>query len=359
MVLLAALAALSVLCHAQVPPNYPSSYAEMVTAGRKEGTLLIYSTTDAPAANPLIKDFEAMYPGIKVQFHELSSGELYNRFLGETASRGSSADVLWSAAMDLQIKLANDGYAATYKSPETPQLPEWAVWREEAFGTTFEPAVFVYNKRLLAADEVPQSHSDLVRLLNAKPAKFRGKVATYDIDKSAVGFLFATQDSRALAAFWNLAKALGASGLDLESNTAVMMEHIASGDDLLGYNLIGSYAMTRAKRDPSLGIVLPKDYTLVMSRVLLIAKRAKNPNAARLWTDYLLSKRGQTLLAQRSDLFSIRADVDGEFTAAALTKALGASLYPINVGPGLLVYLDQAKRKEFLKRWQQATTGAK
>jgi len=353
---MAALAGLSVLCYAQVPPNYPTTYADTIAAARKEGTLVIYSTTDTPAANPLIKDFEAMYPGIRVQFYELSSGELYNRFLAETASRGSSADVLWSAAMDLQIKLANDGHAATYKSPETPQLPEWAVWRDEAFGTTFEPAVFVYNKRLLAADEVPQSHSDLIRILNAKPAKFRGKVATYDIDKSAVGFLFATQDSRALAAFWNLASALGASNLDLESNTGVMMEHIASGDDLLGYNLIGSYAMTRAKRDPSLGIVLPKDYTLVMSRVLLIAKRAKNPNAARLWTDYLLSKRGQTLLAQRSDLFSIRADVDGEFTAAALTKALGASLYPINVGPGLLVYLDQAKRKEFLKRWQQATS---
>jgi ABC-type Fe3+ transport system, periplasmic component len=67
-----------------------------------------------------------------------------------------------------------------------------------------------------------------------------------------------------------------------------MMERISSGENLLGFNIFNSYAALRAKKDPSIGIVLPKDYTLIMSRVMFASKTAKNPNAAKLWVDYIL-----------------------------------------------------------------------
>jgi ABC-type Fe3+ transport system substrate-binding protein len=79
-----------------------------------------------------------------------------------------------------------------------------------------------------------------------------------------------------------------------------MMERIASGDSLIGYNLLGSYAIVRAKTDPSIGYVLPRDYTLVMSRIIFITKASRNPNAAKLWVDFLLSKRGQEIIAGES-----------------------------------------------------------
>ena len=43
-----------------------------------------------------------------------------------------------------------------------------------------------------------------------------------------------------------------------------------------------------------------------------------------------------------------------ETTAATLNRELGGTLKPLPVGPSLLVYLDQAKRLEFLRQWQQA-----
>jgi iron(III) transport system substrate-binding protein len=169
-----------------------------------------------------------------------------------------------------------------------------------------------------------------------------------------VGFLFLSQDSLAFPGFWNFLGTLGARNVELEANTATMIERIASGKDLIGYNLLGSYAMGRAKHDPSLGVVLPRDYTLVLSRVILIAKHARHPNAAKLWLDYVLSRRGQTVLAERSRLFSIRPDVKGEFTAATLARTLGVSARPIGVGSGLLVFLDKAKHHEIVRRWRQA-----
>ena len=339
---------------AQVPPDYPSGYQKIITSAVREGRVVIYSSTDLSAAAPLIAEFEAMYPSVKVEYSEMNTSEVYGRFVGETLEDGSSADVTWSSSMDLQIKLANDRYAEAYRSPEARNLPEWAVWRDEAYGTTFEPAVFVYNKRLLAQNEIPQTHSDLLHLLETRPDKFSGNITTYDIEKSGVGFLFLSQDSLAMPAFWSLLKAIGASSVELEANTAPMIERIASGKDLIGYNLLGSYAMARARRDPALGIVLPRDYTLVLSRVILIAKKARHPNAAKLWVDFILSHRGQSIIAERSRLFSIRTDVKGEFTAAELMRRLGASARPIAVGSGLLVHLDKAKHEEVMRRWRQA-----
>ena len=115
---------------AQVPEGYPADYAKIVEAAKKEGKVVIYATTDAVAANPLIKDFEALYPGIKVEYSDLNSTELYNRFIAEAAANNGTADVLWSSAMDLQVKLVADGQAASYPSPEIKALPKWAVWKD-------------------------------------------------------------------------------------------------------------------------------------------------------------------------------------------------------------------------------------
>ena len=348
------LALCAMACLAQIPQDYPSGYRKLITSAQREGRVVIYSTMDFAEARPLIADFEALYPGIEVQYNEMNSPEVYGRFIQETERDGHSADVTWSSAMDLQIKLANDRYAEAYRSPEARFLPEWAVWHDEAYGTTFEPAVFVYNKKLVPADEVPQTHSEFLRLLTSRPEKYSGNVITYDIEKSAVGFLFLSQDSLAMPGLWNLVSVLGARNVELEANTATMIERIASGKDLLGYNLLGSYALGRAKRDPSLGVVLPRDYTLVLSRVILIAKNARHPSAAKLWLDFVLSRRGQTVLAERSRFFSIRPDVTGEFTAATLARTLGPSSRPIGVGSGLLVFLDKAKHQEIIRRWRQA-----
>lgn len=332
-------------------PAQAQSIAELAAAAQKEGKLVIYGVTDNEQANHLIREFRVLYPAVNIEYSNMSTTELYNRFISESAA-GASADVTWSSAMDLQIKLVNDGYAQPHKSAETAKLPEWANWKNEAFGTTYEPIGFVYNKRLIPAADVPQSHADFIKLLTTQTDKFKGKVNTYDPEKSGVGFMLVTQDKQVNAAgFAELQKALGAVQAKVQASTGTMMERIASGENLIGYNLNAAYALTRAKKDPSIGIVLPKDYTLVISRVMFIAKNAKNPNAAKLWLDFVLSKKGQEIIASKADLYAIRPDVEGDTTASGLKKQLGDALRPVAINTGLLTYLDQAKRLEFLKQW--------
>jgi len=342
---------------AQVPAGYPANYQQLVDAAKKEGKLVVYGATDSKAVQPLVKDFNALYPGITVEYNDMNSTEVYNRFISEAAAGGDTADALWSSAMDLQIKLAAGGYALPYKSVEADKIPGWAVWKDMAYGTTYEPAVFVYNKRLVTGAEIPQTHADFARII-AQP-KFKDKVTTYDIEKSGVGFMFMTQDAQDFPQFGALQQAFGAARVRVQSSTGTMLERISSGENLIGYNVLGPYALVRAKNDPSLGVVLPKDYTLIMSRVQFINKSAKHPNAAKLWMDYILSKRGQTVIANESKLFAIRADVTGETTSAELVKQVGEkNLKPLVVGPAVMEYLAPAKRMAFLKQWKE-TAGKK
>jgi iron(III) transport system substrate-binding protein len=314
----------------------PAADPEMIAAARREGRVVVYASTDAAAVLPLIQDFEALYPGIRVDYRELDSTALHQRFLQESAQGVPSADVVWSSAMDLQVKLVNDGHAAHYRSAEIDHLPAWSVWRQEAYGTTFEPVGVAYNKRLLDPHDVPHTHTELARLLGETGGRFRGRVTGYDLSVAGLGFLVATQDARASPLFWDVARGLGANSVRLQHSTAAMLDALASGQSVLAYNVLGSYTQQRMRSDPAIGLVYLSDYTLVVSRVAFVARRAAHPQAARLWLDHLLSRSGQAVLAQRSGLASLRDDVGGDDTVTAVARALGASLKPIALQPSLM-----------------------
>jgi iron(III) transport system substrate-binding protein len=337
-----------VFAGAAVPAGYPRSYANRVLEANQEGRLSIYSTTDALEVAELLGDFRALYPQVAVDYADINSTEVYSRFIAEVAAKEGTADLLWSSAMDLQIKLVNDGYAQAYASPEKPNLPPWAIWKNEAYGITAEPVVIVYNKQLVAPADVPRTRADLERLLTNNPA-YDGKVAMMNPERSGVGFLYITQDLQVTRDTWRLVRAMGRSRVQLYSSVGSILERVSSGEHLIAYNMIGSYALEREVRDPSIGVVLPSDYTLVASRIALIPADARHPAAAKLFLDYLLSKRGQTLLA-RKHMTPVRSDVE----APAGTHIAAANMRAIRVGPELLANLDQIKRLRFLREWRSA-----
>jgi iron(III) transport system substrate-binding protein len=336
-----------------VPPGYPADYAQVLAAAKKEGKVVVYSALDTKAAQPLIKDFNAVYPDIKVEYNDMNSTELYNRFIAEQAAGQGGADVMWSSAMDLQVKLVDQGHAMTYNSPEAGKLPKWAVYKNQAWGTTYEPAVFIYNKRLVTGNDIPTDHASFAKIINTNVEKFKGKVTTYDIEKSGVGFMFVVQDTKYFPQMDQIIQGFGKTGYKVYSSTGNMLEKTSSGEHLLGYNVLGSYALVRAKKDPGLGVVLPKDFTLVLSRVMFIGKNAKNANAAKVWTDYVLSQRGQKMIGSDVELFAVRDDVDAEYTAKKLEQQLGNAVKPIPVSSEITQWLDQKKRLDFLNHWKQ------
>ena len=99
---------------------------------------------------------------------------------------------------------------------------------------------------------------------------------------------------------------------------------------------------------------MPEDYTLVVSRVAVIPKTAAHPQTAGRFIDYLLSTRGQQVVAARSTLYAISSAVDQGASAATLRSSTVATLHPITLSPALLVFLDRLKYERFLQQWRAA-----
>ena len=237
--------------------------------------LQILSSTDEGVMQSLIADFQQQHPSIEVEYLDFNSVPLYQRFVDDFAANATS-DLIISSAMDLQLKLVNDGYAATHVSEGLSWLPEWARWRQQAFGFTAEPAVIVYNKRILDEREVPQNRFELIDLLRSQTERFKGRVGTYDIQRSGLGYLFASQDAQQASTWGRLTENLNSVKVKLYDSTSQMLNAVRRGELLLSYNVLGSYAYTAVTNSDDLGIILTADYTLAMSRVAFVSKRARN-----------------------------------------------------------------------------------
>jgi two-component system, OmpR family, sensor histidine kinase TctE len=314
--------------------------------------LRIAAATDQEVIKPLIVGFQQLHPEIAIDYVEMNTIEVYDAVLSENRDR--YPDLVISSAADLQVKLVNDGYSQPHISSATRALPDWANWRDEVFGFTFEPGVIVYNRTLVPETEVPRSRDDIIRLLRGNMKRFHRRVATYDISASGIGYLFATQDSVMFSQFWQLVATLGNAQARLAGNTEDMLNMIERGEVLIAYNALGSYAQARVMTGAPIGIVLPEDYTLVMSRTAMIPRRSPQPHLAGRFIDYLLSREGQEAIATRSTLYAISPEITSKASASAVRAEAVGPLVPIALSPSLMVFLDALKRQQFLRQWQMA-----
>ncbi len=334
-----------------------------ITPGDPEQTLLsenqtaiIYGSADIEAFRPTIEGFQQSNPNVRIDYHQLQTLDMYDRTLAERDAGEPNADIVISSSMDLQMKLANDGYAVSHQSDETRALPNWASWRNEAFAVTQEPAVIAYNRRFFRENnlEPPRTRNAFIRLLNDHDDLLSEKVTTYDIERSGVGFLFLARDERFFPGIWDFVRTLGQARVKLYSNTSPMLEKIADGQVVLGYNLLGSYAETFSHRNPNLGVILPDDFIVVYSRIAIIPRGARRPDLGGRFLDYMLSIEGQSILQDEGNFNPVRPDVPPSPFSSLIFDRYGERVRSFPVGPGLLVYLDQAKRQRFLSRWQDA-----
>ncbi|MGE8672766.1 MAG: extracellular solute-binding protein [Achromobacter kerstersii] len=316
-------------------------------------TLVIAGPTDTPVVAPLIQGFQSLRPDVTVVYREISSRDLYEATID---GRLTNVDVLMSSASDLQIRLANDGYAQSYASPYASKLPSWAVWRNEVYGFTFEPAVIVYNPKRFTEATVPRSRQDLLRLLERDQATLQGRVGTYDIAASSLGYLLAEQDELVSSNFWGLANAMGQVAVRLSPTSAQILDAIENDELDLGYNILGSYALSRQADGSKIGVVFPQDYVLVLARSVLISRRAPSPDLARALVDWLLSPAGQQVASSHAALGSIMEDTPGRWTSEAVLARSQGIVQPVVLSPALLVGLDQRRHSRFVQNWVRLVT---
>jgi iron(III) transport system substrate-binding protein len=324
------------------------AHSRLEARAAREGALRIDVASGLLGDRELMNTFKRLYPGIALDHHRAPSRELHAHFLRDAPRGRPTADILISSAMDLQFKLVNDGFAQPYDSPEKPRLPDWAVWKDEAYAIAADPLVFAYNKTLMPPADVPGSHSELTDLLRRKPEEYRGKVTSYDPQRSGTGYLYYTQDLLLSRDTLDLVQAVGRTQPKLYVSGAEVGDKVLRGEHLFAYNMVSSYMMLRQLQHPQLGIVFPSDYTPVMLRIAFIPKMARHPAAGGLFLDFLLSELGQVLMA-RQHMQPIRKGVPANGPAPSPEVQRR-----IHFGPSLLANLDEFRRRRVLHEWRRA-----
>ncbi|WP_371170230.1 ABC transporter substrate-binding protein [Aliiroseovarius sp. 2305UL8-7] len=306
----------------------------------EQSRIKVISTADLDVFDPILRAFQATRPGVTIDYTVTGTTDL----MGALYDEGAVFDLAISSAMDLQTKLANDGFAQEYAPPSTVELPSWANWRDQLFAFTQEPAVLLVSDAFFKPGEAPESRDALIALLRDNPERFEGKIGTYDVRRSGFGYLMATQDSRNSDAFWRLMEVMGRLDAKLYCCSGDMIRDVASGKLALAYNVLGSYAASQLTSTGGFQIIEMSDYVNVMSRTALIPQSAENVEDAGAMLDFLLGLKDRSDLVATSGLPAIDAD----------TLRANPSLRPIRYGPGLLVFLDNLKRQSFLKNWENS-----
>lgn len=301
------------------------------------------STTDIAIIAPVIERFAALNPELSIHYEQWGSNALFANSRAACNGEVVPADAVLSSAVQQMVWLVNAACAHRYRSARSAALPEARRWRDELWGITTEPAVIVYNRDALLAEDVPRGRFALLDAMRARPDMLRGKIATYDIAASGLGYLFAHADSLEASTFGAMLEGFARVEAVATCCSAEIIRGVAEGRFLLAYNVLGSYVASIS--EPNIGVILPEDYTLVLSRAYMIPRNARQAEAAERLLDFLLSPEAQDLLARTGLVTGMDPTETGLLPSARRVIALS---------PALLVALDGNRRDALFALWDAA-----
>jgi iron(III) transport system substrate-binding protein len=298
---------------AAAPPAQAVTPA-LIEAARKEGKLAFYTAMDLPVAERFAKAFETKYSGIAVRVERSGAERVFQRIGQEKAANIHAVDVVNSADAAHFIVWKRNGWLDPYVPEEVARhFPERY---RDPDGMHALTRVWLsslgYNTDLVKPDEAPRSFADLLdprwagKMVKAHPA-YSGTImtATFQIARELGWEYFeklARQRVMQVQSSTDPPKKLALG------ERAVM----ADGND---YNLI-----QLKERGAPVEVVYPREGTPFVTGSTGIFKSAPNPNAARLFQNWLHGREAQQLLVDFARQHSVHTQVTEKPGSRKLTE---------------------------------------
>ena len=275
----------------------------LIEAARREGKLAFYTAMDLPIAEKFAKAFEEKFPGITVRVERSGAERVFQRIGQEMESRIHAVDVVNSADGAHFIVWKRNGWLAPYLPEEVARyFPADHFDPDGLYATTrVWLSSLGYNTNLVRPADAPKSFADLLdpkwtgKIVKAHPA-YSGTImtATFQMVRD-IGWGY----------FEQLAKQ---KVMQVQSSTdppkklalgerAVM----ADGND---YNLV----QLKEAGQP-VEVVYPTEGTPLVTGPSGVFKSAPNPNAGRLFQNWMHSLEGQQVLVDFAAQHSVHAQI--------------------------------------------------
>jgi iron(III) transport system substrate-binding protein len=279
----------------------PAERAKALADGaRKEGELVWYSTMNRENSSELSQIFEKDHPSVSVKILSGSAVNTMTRITSEFRARTYLFDVTHIRGLFLSA-LRKGGMIARYRSPLREALRRDFVDQEGYFNGIFTQGhLFIVNKNLVKPTDYPKTIEDL--LLPRWTGQLAMEIESFD-------WLAALLDHYGEEKGKILADRLGRQKLNFRRGSTLLSQLVAAGELALhldGYNHT-AYQL-KQKRAP-VEYIFPEPYVPAKTPTAVwIASHSPHPHAAALFVDFLLSKKGQEIMAQQGRWVS-RKDV--------------------------------------------------
>src|SRR5262245_1230588 len=282
--------------------------AKLIEGAKKEGRLLWYTALNIQDSEMLTKRFEEKYPFIKTQTLRLGTFQLLTKIQTEARAGAFKGDVIEIAGVTGHI-LKKDGIFANYISPESRFYPDSVKDPDQTWTSFFiNTHVLVYNTNLVKKNELPKTFQETIN------PRWKNKIVMSE-DFDIFGMMLKVMGREKGLDFM---RRLAAQGVELRDSYTLAVQGITSGEIPLGLNLYGTRTEEFKKKGAPIDWV-PMEFVLASLEPLAVGANASNPNSARLFVDFLLSKEAQDLMRQR---FRIPSRPDVPPDPAELTKGL-------------------------------------
>jgi iron(III) transport system substrate-binding protein len=286
MVAAAALTGLTNLASAQDKP-VPSWLAQLdpklVEAAKKEGQLVVYSSTNETEGLPWMKMFEEQ-TGIKVSYIRGSDVQLNARIAIEHRARQKSWDVVQTASVQ---QFPND-ILAVYDAPEAKRIrPDARAKDQRWYGNYNTPA---YNTKFVKREELPKTYAEF-----AKRPQWAGKVAIDVNDETWLATMYQHYgQAEAKKIMTDIVDTLKPVIIQGHLATA---RAVGSGEYWIALNNFLNLTLNvKLAGQPTDFWVL--DPVSQQYGQVGIAANSPNPNAARVAANFMISRESQQFLAK-------------------------------------------------------------
>ena len=274
-----------------------------VGKAEQEGEVVYYGHDGEAGIGTLLDAFKKDFPKIKTSYVRLQTGALYAKITAERSAGRFAVDVLQlsdiSPASDFQKKGGWEAYGSPELAGYKPEHQSTPAGQYGWAGVTF--AGISYNKSKVKPEEAPKTWKDIL-----KPS-FRDGVSAKLATSGMQHAQWYTLRKLYGADFWQEFAKQRPKGFDAR---AQLFDRLSKGDDRMcvlaeyaGYTLF-------AEKGADIEFVAPADGLPATPIFIGAVNRAPHPEAAKLFVDWALSRRGQQVYQNQKILLygSLRAD---------------------------------------------------
>jgi len=276
---------------------WAQSEAELIAGAKKEGKVVFWSSMRIEDSRALAAGFEVRHPFIKVDIFRAGGEQIVNRALTEHLAGKTTYDVLNAFALKV---LQNKGLLQPYATPEATHYPVGFKDPQNFWVSLYNGYnVIGYNTKLVSKAEAPRNWDDLLH------PRWKGKLLMDDEEYFwHAGMLKHWGEEKGR----KYMEALSRQGLQFRNGHALLADLLSIGEFPAAVVVYPDHIEQMKAKGQTVEWVKSSDPILVNLAPVAVAARAPQPNAAKLFLNYSISKEGQEIL-QKARRASARHDV--------------------------------------------------